>query len=220
MGKGLSTIANLNLFNADPMANSILLTSFTTWKTEQASNSSDDLLEILVQNNWLPDSHHLLRQIPVDFDLAPAQVIAAISKLQPAIVVCCGMAEDREHLSIETQAVRAEAILNTTIDCTELLTDLRLTRLSQDAGNFVCNHLYYSVLHYLRTARSPAPQGNATGSGPSSDSPDRANQAEIPVGATAHCIFVHIPVLIPDNKDPIVTDFLTILHRLQSLVTC
>ncbi len=202
------------------MANPILLTSFTTWKAEQTSNSSDDLLEILVQNNWLPDAHHLLRRVPVDFELAPAQVLAAIARLQPAIVVCCGMAEDRDHVSIETQAVREEAILTTTIECTALLTDLHLTRLSQDAGCFVCNHLYYSVLHYLRTGPIPAPQTNATPSGRDQYAPDRANRAEIPVAATSHCIFIHIPILLPDNKDLIVTDFLTILHRLQSLVTC
>ncbi|WP_448572442.1 peptidase C15 [Trichothermofontia sp.] len=202
------------------MAHSILLTSFTTWKAEQTSNSSDDLLEILVQNHWLQNSHHLLRQVPVDFELAPAQVLATIARLRPAIVVCCGMAEDRDHVSIETQAVREETILTTTIDCTALLTDLRLTRLSQDAGRFVCNHLYYSVLHYLRTNPIPAPQANATPSGQTQSAADRAKRPEIPVGATGHCIFVHIPVLHPDNQDPIVTDFLTILHRLQSLVTC
>lgn len=198
------------------MANLLLLTSFTTWKAEQASNSSDDLLEILVQNNWLPEPCHLLRQIPVDFDLAPAQVIAAIARLRPAIVVCCGMAEDRDYLSIETQAIRGETILTPAIDCTELLRDLRLTRLSQDAGNFVCNHLYYCVLEYLRTPPIANSQANTSNLGPL----DRPKQPEIPVRATTHCIFVHVPVLIPNNQDLIVADFLSILHRLQSLVTC
>jgi len=205
------------------MANSILLTSFTTWKAEQTSNSSDDLLEILVQNDWLSDTHHLLRQVPVDFDLAPAQVIAQIAAVQPAIVVCCGMAEDRQHIHLETQAVVDDRVLTTTIDCTQLLSDLQVTVLSQDAGRFVCNHLYYSVLEYLRT---PAPSRSCVEVtrlprfGPDPQPPNVTNPTNLPVGGAAHCIFVHIPILIPDNQDQIVSDFLTILHRLQSLVTC
>ncbi|WP_448561018.1 peptidase C15 [Trichothermofontia sp.] len=202
------------------MANSLLLTSFATWKAEQTSNASDDLLEILLQNNWLQDSHHLLRQVPVDFDLGPAQVIAKVETVQPDIVVCCGMAEDRDELNIETQAVSRESearVLTTTIDCSKLLPELRRTRLSQDAGRFVCNHLYYSVLHYLRTSPAPSPWTSKTAI---AHTPPLPNTAEVPVRATSHCIFIHVPILLPDNKDHIVSDFLTILHRLQSLVTC
>ncbi|UZQ55098.1 peptidase C15 [Trichothermofontia sichuanensis B231] len=202
------------------MANSILLTSFTTWKPEQTSNAADDLLAILVQRGLLSDTYHLLRQIPVDFELAPAQVIAKIQAVQPKMVVCCGMAEDREQLHIETQAISENGILHTTIDCTALIADLQLTVLSQDAGRFVCNHLYYQVLHYLRTFPSPLPPVSA----PQTIAPDQAVQStqgtNFPVPGTRHCIFVHVPVLIPNNQDQIVSDFLTILHRLQSLVTC
>lgn len=202
------------------MANSILLTSFTTWKAEQVSNSADDLLAILLEQGLLPDTHHLLRQIPVDFELAPAHVIAKIQAVQPAIVVCCGMAEDREQLHVETQAISENGILRTTIDCTALIADLQRTVLSQDAGRFVCNHLYYQVLHYLRTTTPPLPPADHPQSTAADHAPQSTNGANLPVRGTSHCIFVHVPILLPNNQDQIVSDFLTILHRLQSLVTC
>jgi len=127
----------------------LLLTSFTTWLPHQKSNSSDDLLAELLQRNGSIDLH-TLRQLPVDFVLAAQQTIAHIQILQPQVVVCCGMAESRSKLTVESQAVQNDCILKTRFNLPELVAELPMTEISYDAGRFVCNAAYFAVLKYLQ----------------------------------------------------------------------
>lgn len=127
----------------------VLLTSFTTWLPHQKSNSSDDLLAELLQRNCSVDLH-LLRQLPVDFVLAPQQTIAHIQKLQPQVVLCCGMAESRSKLTVESQAVQGDQVLKTRFNLPKLVAELPMTEISHDAGRFVCNATYFAVLEHLR----------------------------------------------------------------------
>ncbi|QKD81173.1 peptidase C15 [Thermoleptolyngbya sichuanensis A183] len=177
------------------MTRKILLTSFTTWKLEQPSNSSDDLLADLLQCDLdFLDSLHVLRRLPVDFEQAPKLAIAHIQQIQPDLVVCCGMAETRDRLTLEVQAVQGDSqsdlhgnrILKTSLDLPRLAADLPHTDLSYDAGRFVCNALYFSLLEHAQTTQRP-------------------------------CLFVHIPVLTPANRLPILQDFCQVLHRLIHL---
>lgn len=130
---------------------SLLLTSFTTWLPHQSSNSSDDLLAELLQRNCSIDLH-TLRQLPVDFGLAPQQTIAQIQTLKPQAVVCCGMAESRSKLSVESQAVQGGQILKTRFSLPELVAGLSMTEISHDAGRFVCNATYFAVLEHLQNS--------------------------------------------------------------------
>jgi pyroglutamyl-peptidase len=140
-----------------------------------------EVLKIIVPKPPL----HLLRQIPVDFELAPAQVIAHVQSLQPDWIICCGMAESRQHLSLEVQATCGAETLQTKARLNDYVQSLRCTELSHDAGQFVCNHLYYAVLRYLN---------------------DR--------NLKSHCIFVHVPILTPANLGVILVDFLALLHQI------
>ncbi|HEY9907368.1 MAG TPA: peptidase C15, partial [Thermosynechococcaceae cyanobacterium] len=160
------------------MAHSVLLTSFTVWQPHQASNSSDDLLAELLKRNLLDYRHQLLRQLPVDFVLAPQQVIAEIERSRPRLVVCCGMAEGRSHLTIETNGKHEAETIATTVDVADLVQLLETTTASHDAGQFVCNHLYYSVLKHLQ-AQSPE----------------------------VNCIFAHVPLLNSQNFSLILQEF-------------
>jgi pyroglutamyl-peptidase len=159
---------------------SILLTSFTTWLAHQKSNSSDDLLQAISERSH----YHYLRSIPVDFDLAPKVVIAEIQAINPEVIVCCGMAESRQKLSIESNGKFQGEVLRSPLNLDKLLERAITTEISHDAGDYVCNYLYYSVLKYLA----------------------RSHQA---------CVFVHVPVLTPENQRAIVADFLQILDRIQ-----
>lgn len=127
----------------------LLLTSFTTWLPHQKSNSSDDLLAELLQRNGSIDLH-LLRQLPVDFVLAPQQTIAHIQKLRPQIVVCCGMAESRSKLTVESQALQGDRVLKTRFNLLKLITELSMTEIGHDAGRFVCNATYFAILEHLQ----------------------------------------------------------------------
>jgi len=128
------------------MTKKILVTSFDTWLAHQKSNSSDDLLNEILLKGFIYKNLYFLRKLPVDFQLAPEQVIAKINQLQPDVIVCCGMAEARKTLTIESNAKDEGQVIMTTIDLTQLITGLSVTEISNDAGWFVCNHLYYSVL--------------------------------------------------------------------------
>lgn len=169
------------------MDKTILLTSFTTWEPHQKTNSSDDLLIEILNANLSP-SLLFLRQLPVDFELAPQKAIAHIEQHQPDIVVCCGMAERRSKLSVESRAIVEEQILQTTVNLDALIAELTITEISHDAGRFVCNTLYYAILKYLQEQNRQIP-----------------------------CLFVHVPILTPENLVPVVQDFQLILQR---IVTC
>ncbi|WP_445243878.1 pyroglutamyl-peptidase I family protein [Microcoleus sp. S13_B4] len=167
------------------MTAKILLTSFDTWLPHQQSNSSDDLLAKISQIKSLPDSLTFLRKLPVDFQLAPNLAIAQINQLQPDTIICCGMAESRQKLTVESCACCDSDIRKTAVNLEPLVADLAVTEISHEAGKFVCEALYYAVLKHI------------------CDSP-----------IAAKCIFVHVPILTPDNADRIVTDFLLIMRRL------
>jgi pyroglutamyl-peptidase len=129
------------------MKKSILLTAFTPWKPHHISNSSDDLLELLSCQHH--QQLHLLRKLPVDFQIAPGKVLARFNELKPEILICCGMAEERKKLSIESRATLKERAVETSVDLKALTKGLTMTEISNDAGQFVCNTLYYKALNHL-----------------------------------------------------------------------
>ncbi|NEQ77065.1 MAG: peptidase C15 [Okeania sp. SIO2C9] len=160
----------------------VLLTSFDIWKPHHKSNSSDDLLSLIFVQNLTNYSLSFLRKLPVDTQIATEIVIDKIEEIKPDVIVCCGMAEKRKILTIESQASCGEVVMKTSIDLAELVLGLDVTEISNDAGKFVCEYLYYSVLKYLDM---------------------RCYQSK--------CIFVHVPVLTENNRDKIVGDFMKIL---------
>jgi pyroglutamyl-peptidase len=169
----------------------ILFTSFDTWEPHQTSNSSDDLLNAIIERNGF--SHvsniecYFAKKILVDFQVAPKQVISKLNELQPDLVICCGMAESRQSLSIESTGRFLDETLVTEVDLEDLIETTIKTYISHDAGNFVCNHLYYSLLNYQREQN-----------------------------LSYRCLFVHVPVLAEGNLETIIHDFLAIVKRLSS----
>lgn len=166
------------------MTAKLLLTSFDTWLPHHKSNASDDLLELISQHPNFPKAI-LLRKLPVDFDLAPAKLIEKLKQTTPDILVCCGMAETRTKLTVESRATKENEMLLTAVNLEKLVAGLPFTEISHEAGKFVCEALYYSALNQLKNYPS------------------------------TQCIFVHVPVLTKENTGPILADFLTLLHRLQ-----
>ncbi len=175
----------------------ILLTSFTTWEAHQPSNSADDLLELVAQTREaasasLDAQFHYLRQLPVDYEQAPARIIETVSALQPHSIICCGMAETRPRLSVESCGSHRhdrDDIYQTPLPLDQLVQDLAFTDISHDAGSFVCNHTYYSVLKHVHIQELPSP-----------------------------CLFVHVPMLTPDNQAAILTDFTQIVERISAWI--
>ncbi|MFB2918626.1 MULTISPECIES: peptidase C15 [Aerosakkonema] len=173
------------------MSKKILLTSFTTWLPHQKSNSSDNLLiEIAksAEDNPRPNTSHsltFLRHLPVDVEKASSRAIAQIDLIQPDIIICCGMAEKRPKLTVESNASFDNHLIENWVDVPKLISDLKVTEISHEAGKFVCEGLYYSALKYLR---------------------DRQ--------LNSRCVFVHVPILTPDNLSDIKADLSEIINRL------
>ena len=165
----------------------ILLTSFETWLPHQKSNSSNDLLMEVAKIDSLSYSLNFLRHLPVDVPKASDHAIAKINELQPDIIICCGMAESRLQLSVESNASDGDTVLKTSVNLDRLLDGSVGTKVSHDAGKFVCEGLYYSVLNHL----------------PKTDLKSRG-------------LFVHVPVLTRNNVAGILADFELIMQRLTS----
>lgn len=168
------------------MFDPILLTSFATWKAHHRTNSSDELLlEITAMPNR--QSLRFVRQLPVNLPVAQEILIAKLQQLRPQLLICCGMAETRRLLTVETQAVVGNKALKSDLDLEKLTAGLPHTILSQDAGRFVCNSVYHAMLNYLN--------GDST---------------------SCKALFVHVPLLTSENRDPIIGDFRQMLDRLQT----
>ena len=124
----------------------LLLTAFAPWKAQQLSNSSDDLLQAI--QPIAPLSVSFLRGLPVNLPVARSLTIAKLQQVRPQILVLCGMAETRSRLSVEATATVGDRQIHTSIDLVRLTANLAATDISQDAGRFVCNSLYYAMLSY------------------------------------------------------------------------
>lgn len=167
------------------MPKNILLTSFTTWLPHQISNSSDDLLDEISKFNHI-SSITFLRRLPVDIALASSYVIDKINEITPDVIICCGMAECRNQLTIEFNAACGDMVLRTNIELEKLVHDAQRIKISHDAGKFVCEGLYYAVLKYILDSK-----------------------------LKTHCIFVHVPILTEKNLSLILEDFMLILQKIE-----
>jgi len=170
------------------MSKKVLLTSFTTWLPHQKSNSSDDLLHEVTKDDSLRASLTTLRQLPVDIQQASNLVINRINQLNPDLIISCGMAERRAILTVESQARGENNLIESWVNLDKLTAGLKVTNISQDAGKFVCEGLYYLMLKHLRDRRLQTP-----------------------------CIFVHVPLLSSQNLPDIKADFSKIINRLLFL---
>lgn len=169
------------------MSKRILFTSFDVWMPHQTSNSSDDLLGEMSHRDLLPSNSHSVRKVTVDFQLAPEIVISQIKDFQPDLVICCGMAESREILTVESTGQFAGETLRTSVNIIDLVTNLPMTEVSHDAGRFVCNFLYYLVLKHIQTT-----------------------------SMNCECVFVHVPILNEANLEPILADFSALIQSLAA----
>jgi pyroglutamyl-peptidase len=167
------------------MAKAILITTFAPWLPHHTSNASDDLLQHFIDAGG--DACDYLRHLPVDPVTAPRMVLDAFERLRPKVLLCCGMAETRSRLELETQAVLEGNVLHSDLNLSRLADGLALTALSDDAGDFVCNTLYYRCLERV--------QGTA---------------------GAHHCLFVHVPVLTAGNTALLTQSFTAIIDRLTA----
>ncbi|NJN32070.1 MAG: hypothetical protein HC824_17855 [Synechococcales cyanobacterium RM1_1_8] len=214
------------------MADPSLITTFDTWLPHQQSNASDDLILALEAAQALPDNCRVLHRLPVDVDLAWDAIQIEIAHHRPAYVLACGMAESRSRLSFELQAISEPAIqacaLSAAADAAAapillgpdavrrspvppaywqaMGTRWRCAEVSENAGHFVCNGLYYRLLDPAFRASLALP---SRGGGQAAETPTEAP-------TEAQILFVHVPILTPDNREALMADFRLLLSRLMA----
>ena len=152
----------------------ILLTGFAPFGGE-AINPSWEAVRVL-DGTFVGDRPIVARQLPVDFIQAPRVLDALIGTIDPALVLCVGQAGGRAQLSLERVAINvADARIpdNTggapidvplvdggpvgywsTLPIKAILAALRdaglPAEISQTAGTYVCNAVFYALMHALR----------------------------------------------------------------------
>ncbi|KRC01021.1 pyrrolidone-carboxylate peptidase [Hydrogenophaga sp. Root209] len=118
-------------------------------------------------------------QLPTVFDASLNELNALLRKHRPALVVCVGQAGGRGALSLERVAINvndapiadnagaqpvdtavkqgAPTAYFTSLPIKAMLAELQqagiAAEVSQTAGTFVCNHVFYGLMHALATRR-------------------------------------------------------------------
>lgn len=118
-------------------------------------------------------------QLPTVFDASLKELNALLKKHQPTLVVCVGQAGGRSGLSLERVAINvndapiadnagaqpvdtavkqgAPTAYFTSLPIKAMLAALQAQEIpaevSQTAGTFVCNHVFYGLMHLLATRR-------------------------------------------------------------------
>lgn len=156
----------------------ILLTAFTPFQGV-AVNPSQLILERIIQ----PDVFtHLL---PTEYDKSSAILTRLIDELKPQAVICLGVAQTREAINLERIALNvddaskpdnagslrqglpiiADAPLAyaSTLPLEAMQTAIKAhgipAVISNHAGAFVCNHVFYTARHALETSGAKVPCG-------------------------------------------------------------
>ncbi len=119
-------------------------------------------------------------QLPTVFDASLKELNALLKQHRPALVVCVGQADGRKAISLERVAINvndapiadnaggqpvdtpvkpgAPAAHFTSLPIKAMLTALQTegiaVEVSQTAGTFVCNHVFYGLMHELATRRA------------------------------------------------------------------
>ena len=156
----------------------ILLTGFEPFNGE-VINPAWEAVQALA--HWQgPDFRVEVRQLPCAFGLACEAIEMAIAQCMPSIVIAVGQAGGRAEISLERVAINiddariadncrqqpidvpvvagAPAAYFATLPIKAIVFGLREGGIpavvSQSAGTFVCNHLFYGLMHHLATRPS------------------------------------------------------------------
>ncbi|HQQ70575.1 MAG TPA: pyroglutamyl-peptidase I [Alicycliphilus sp.] len=163
-------------------AEKVLVTGFEPFDQDHV-NPSWEVARAL--DGWRHDgaSVHAV-QLPCVFDRALERLDAALAAHAPTLVVCLGLAGGRAEVSVERVAInvndaripdnagqqpvdtavvaQASAAHFATLPIKAIVRDLRAqgfpAGVSNTAGTFVCNHVFYGLMHRL-TAQGGAARG-------------------------------------------------------------
>ena len=159
------------------MTNKILLTGFDAFG---GATLNPSWLAVRALHGTQVRGHKVVAaQLPTVFDASLRELSALLKQHQPALVVCVGQAGGRKAISLERVAINvndapiadnagaqpvdtavkpgAPAAYFTSLPIKAMLAELQIhgvaAEVSQTAGTFVCNHVFYGLMHALATQR-------------------------------------------------------------------
>lgn len=163
------------------MIKTILLTGFEPFNKASINPSWEAVKEL---KGWRNGEFAVeVRQLPCVFGLANRVMAGLLEELKPDVVIATGQAGGRPELSVERVAINVDdasiedndgqqpvdaaiveggpAAYFSTLPIKAIVREMRERGLragvSQTAGTFVCNHVFYGLLH--NTADSPVRAG-------------------------------------------------------------
>jgi pyroglutamyl-peptidase len=161
----------------------VLMTGFDAFGGE-ALNPSWLAVEALHGRRML--GHRVVAaQLPTVFDTSREALATLLAKHQPALVLCVGQAGGRANISLERVAINvndariadnaaarpvdtpvvagAPAAYFSSLPIKAMYAALKKAgipaEVSQTAGTFVCNHVFYGLMHLLATGGMPGTRG-------------------------------------------------------------
>lgn len=153
------------------MIKTILLTGFEPFNKASVNPSWEAVKEL---KGWRGEGFAVeVRQLPCVFGMANRVMAGLLEELKPDVVIACGQAGGRPELSVERVAINVDDALITdnegqqpidepivagapnayfsTLPIKAIVAEMRERGLkagvSQTAGTFVCNHVFYGLLH-------------------------------------------------------------------------
>jgi len=203
----------------------VLLTGFAPFGGD-TTNPSRDAARLL-HGRQIAGHRIVARELPTEFGASLRVLRAHVRDIRPRLVLCTGLAAGREQVSIERIAINIDdaripdnaghqpvdvpvvgngpAAYFSTLPIKAILVALREAgvpaEVSQTAGTFVCNHVFYGLMHTLRRRRTlragfvhvPWPVADA----PSSDG---AAGLTLPRIAEALRIVLHAALTTPTDR--------------------
>lgn len=153
---------------------SVLLTGFAPF--DGAALNASWLAVSTLRGRRIAGHRVLVRELPVDFRDALPQLRRVIRETRPSLVVCVGQADTRACVSLERVAINlidaripdnagnrpidAPVVIDgpaayfSTLPLKAMLAALREAgipaEVSQTAGTYVCNQVFYGLMHALR----------------------------------------------------------------------
>lgn len=151
----------------------IVVTGFEPFGGETINPALESVKQL---KNWHVDGYQVeVREIPTVFGLSYDRLIQAIEETNPDIVICVGQAGGRPDITVERVAINVNdasipdnehnqpvdtpvveggpVAYWSTLPLKAMVKDMKESGIpasvSQTAGTFVCNHLFYGLMHYL-----------------------------------------------------------------------
>lgn len=166
-----------------PAAPTLLVTGFEPFAG--ASLNPSALAAQALHGRWVAGHRVCGAVLPTAFGHSVAALEALLEQHRPALVLCCGQAGGRPGVSLERVAINiddaripdnagaqpvdapvvpgAPAAYFSTLPIKAMLAALReagiAAEVSQTAGTFVCNHVFYQLMHLLAQPRYAGVRG-------------------------------------------------------------